>query len=849
MSRDLDGTYMGKRVLVAVAQLPFETNNRWFASLIPLASIDGHPILDRDVYFPSHGDIWWMLTPQTKPYGEPGRLLTAVLEEAVAQDRPDKAFYQVVPDSLDAVREDQFVEILTVMSGQVAQARDIVLPSFSIVTDHPPCAIVYARWQDAIYGPLYASSAGTTHGKHLVHIRAARDDRTVFEVPLHEIENNILTSELNVSIDTRPVYQSSTTISATYALLPSRLLTGLLVRARKDVWKTPGDVVREVSKRLFDRRLIFKKDRQNFVRAFEEIETILLRSTEPVASPEELNIFQLIRENLTDIKKEAQELADDLIESGLIDDKVEAGIERRLNEYIERASSELRARIEQSVEERQRELDGLTAKLDEQESEITVFRKRRFEEVDREISERRSQLDMREAEIREKVKTLEKDRATVVETLKEVSKKLAEDKDGLVRHFLALVPLLREFEYLPADKTHLTEVKTEEETEKYKAKSEFALYPFVTKATNEDRYLIKEEEFFERFCSHVKNSGFWHRMIDLVSIHLACKCNDLTILGGQPGTGKSSLPRLYADALAGEEMTSANRYLHLGVSPSWVDGRDLLGFVNAFERSFQPSESGLYVHLVNAFEEEKTHGGNSGMWLVCLDEMNLAQVEHYFGLFLQALERPLGQRTVSCFAPESVSQHNPMYRWATLFLSQNVRFVGTINFDETTRQLSQRLLDRANMIRLRPPRTDPEPMTVAPNMKASGRSVNVFSMNDWRKFGERVPPGIGKVLDEIEEPLLKLGCALNPRRSRAIAHFIANAPESICSPQEALDLQIAQRILPRIRGLFKSGAQEHYNDLRMILENRGGFPESLAVMGEIGEEGLPNLSAFDSEEI
>lgn len=66
--------------------------------------------------------------------------------------------------------------------------------------------------------------------------------------------------------------------------------------------------------------------------------------------------------------------------------------------------------------------------------------------------------------------------------------------------------------------------------------------------------------------------------------------------------------------------------------------RDLLGHVNMFEGRFQPSEAGLYQHLIAAVEEDRRKGGESGIYVACLDEMNLAHVEHYFSDFLQALE-------------------------------------------------------------------------------------------------------------------------------------------------------------------------------------------------------------------
>ena len=59
-------------------------------------------------------------------------------------------------------------------------------------------------------------------------------------------------------------------------------------------------------------------------------------------------------------------------------------------------------------------------------------------------------------------------------------------------------------------------------------------------------------------------------------------------------------------------------------------------------------------------------------------------------------------RIVRCFASESIAPDSPFARWAAFDLPYTIRFVGTVNADETTKRLSQRLLDRANVIRLRP---------------------------------------------------------------------------------------------------------------------------------------------------
>jgi hypothetical protein len=605
-----------------------------------------------------------------------------------------------------------------------------------------------------------------------------------------------------------------------------------------ETWKTPGEIVREVTKRLFDKRLIFKRDRQTFVRAFEEIESVLMTSPEEFLDSAEKDIFGLIRNNLDHIEREAMELAQAIVDSEIIDDKISAAIQVRVEQYIEDSSATVMARIEEQVADKRNVLDELEVRKSLLEQELDAERQRRFDEIDSEIERRKEQLSERENQIERSRASLEEERKVLTETLEDVALKLNQGKDETVRRFLELAPLLSEMGFFQ-NGGPIEHTTPGESTEKMPAKiTKLVLSPFVSKGVKEEREHVSELEFFEHFSNHVSASGFGHRRIDLVAFHLSFKCSDILILGGEPGTGKSSLPNLYSEALIGDESEEGNRYLHVGVSPSWVDTRDLLGFVNAFERSFQPSESGLYMHLVNAQEEEKRRGSQTGIWIACLDEMNLAQVEHYFGSFMQALERPIGQRIVPCFSPETVSDDSALKKWASLDIPASVRFVGTVNFDETTRQLSQRLLDRANLVRLKPPRISLQSSATTP-IKPKGRPISLASMNEWSKRGEVIPREAARILDDIEVPLRKLGCALNPRRQRALNTFIANAPVELCSPIQALDLQIAQRILPRVRGLYRSGAQESFEQVRRILDEHGDFPESSYVMHQIAEEGMP----------
>ena len=89
----------------------------------------------------------------------------------------------------------------------------------------------------------------------------------------------------------------------------------------------------------------------------------------------------------------------------------------------------------------------------------------------------------------------------------------------------------------------------------------------------------------------------------------------------------------------------------------------------------------------------------SGIYVVTLDEMNLSHVEHYFSGFLQALEH---SREIRSFDASSVSPDSTFAQYARLVIPKSIRFIGTVNFDETTKQLSLRHLDRTNLVRLRP---------------------------------------------------------------------------------------------------------------------------------------------------
>ena len=131
------------------------------------------------------------------------------------------------------------------------------------------------------------------------------------------------------------------------------------------------------------------------------------------------------------------------------------------------------------------------------------------------------------------------------------------------------------------------------------------------------------EELIDMVKDRVRESGFYYdnRIVD--RFVEAMFTNQLIILFGPTGTGKTSLPQRVSEAVGGCcEIIS--------VQSNWSDNQDLLGFYNFIEKRFVPTT--FLDALVSAGENPDT------MYFVVLDEMNLAQVEYYFAKILSAME-------------------------------------------------------------------------------------------------------------------------------------------------------------------------------------------------------------------
>lgn len=324
----------------------------------------------------------------------------------------------------------------------------------------------------------------------------------------------------------------------------------------------------------------------------------------------------------------------------------------------------------------------------------------------------------------------------------------------------------------------------------------------------------------------------------LYAFHTALKISDwssITVLAGVSGTGKSELPKLYA-AFGGLN------FIAVPVQPNWDSQESMLGFFNSIDNCFEPED--LLRFLVQCTEDEQY---NQYMSIVLLDEMNLAHVEHYFADFLSKLESRRGASKKELPSVEvKLGAGVPPYR---LELVRTIMWTGTMNQDETTKSLSDKVLDRGLVINFPRPRT----LRSRENMPVLQRQIKELNRpmltkqawNSWvvRKIeleGEQRDEidRYRKIVERINDEFEHVGRALGHRVWQSIEYYMMNYPVVIAeraklNPGEmsmglkkamkiAFEDQIVQKIMPKLRGVETRGhAQTNLDAIEELLEQEG----------------------------
>lgn len=341
--------------------------------------------------------------------------------------------------------------------------------------------------------------------------------------------------------------------------------------------------------------------------------------------------------------------------------------------------------------------------------------------------------------------------------------------------------------------------------------------------------IINELDWLEAIRSSIDDYGLHFSYRILCAFHTALKIAEwspLTVLAGVSGTGKSELPKLYS-------RFGGINFINVPVQPNWDSQESMLGYFNSISNSYeaQPMLNFLVQSrekLVNGSDnpEDNYNGLADTVSLVLLDEMNLAHVELYFADFLSKLEQRRGAKNNDLpHIDINLGSDIDPYK---LSLGRNLLFAGTMNQDETTKSLSDKVIDRGTSIYF--PR--PNSLHRREKLKVLPEQANLLKMSNWWKWinkqsdlsVETIKP-YKQLIEDINKYLGADGKALGHRVWQSIEYYMVNHPlvmglEADQYPDEykdalkfAFEDQLVQKVMPKLRGIETRGyAKEHCLD-------------------------------------
>ena len=187
-------------------------------------------------------------------------------------------------------------------------------------------------------------------------------------------------------------------------------------------------------------------------------------------------------------------------------------------------------------------------------------------------------------------------------------------------------------------------------------------------------------ELCENFRNFAASKLRLYYTIDMMRLFIsALASTKLVILQGISGTGKTSLAYAWGKFMKHDSCVAS-------VQPSWRDRTELFGYFNEFTKKFNETE---------VLKEMYIAGYTDDVYTVILDEMNISRVEYYFAEMLSILEMPNTDEWIIELVPNSWSTDPKHIKGGKIKVPANMWYIGTINNDDSTFMVTDKVYDRA----------------------------------------------------------------------------------------------------------------------------------------------------------
>ncbi|MDD6756529.1 MAG: hypothetical protein PUE33_00500 [bacterium] len=188
------------------------------------------------------------------------------------------------------------------------------------------------------------------------------------------------------------------------------------------------------------------------------------------------------------------------------------------------------------------------------------------------------------------------------------------------------------------------------------------------------------EELVEEFRNFAASKLKLYYTTKMIRLFIsALSATKLVILQGISGTGKTSLAYAWGKFLKHDSCVAS-------VQPSWRDRTELFGYFNEFTKKFNETEVLKEMYLA---------GYTDDVYTIILDEINISRVEYYFAEMLSILEMPNKDEWIVELVSAAWKSDPKKITDGKLHIPPNMWYIGTINNDDSTFMVTDKVYDRA----------------------------------------------------------------------------------------------------------------------------------------------------------
>ena len=286
---------------------------------------------------------------------------------------------------------------------------------------------------------------------------------------------------------------------------------------------------------------------------------------------------------------------------------------------------------------------------------------------------------------------------------------------------------------------------------------------------------------FRNFAASKLKLYYSEKMIRLFVSAIAS--TKLVILQGISGTGKTSISLAWGNFVKHPSCVAS-------VQPSWRDRTDIFGYLNEFTKKFNETDFLAYLYEAGYTDE---------IYTVILDEMNLARVEYYFAEMLSILEMHSTKDWKIEVVQSSWPTDPKKLIKGKLQIPPNAWYIGTINNDDSTFMVTDKVYDRAMPIDIN------EKGVAFEADDVEALDVNYSYLNglfDKAMVDYAISPATLKKIEDMDNYTIKhFRVAFGNRIVKHMKKFVPVYVACGGDETEAVDYFMAKKVLRKFEGL------------------------------------------------